>query len=461
MTDHLLAELQDRLGPTGAVRGDAAGPAVETDWSQAMRVVPAIVVYPRSTEDVSAVLSACSRAGRPVVPQGGLTGLTGGAIPVPGCVVVSTDKLAGIEEIDPVSATVTVRAGTTLASVQEAAEPHGLFFPLDLGSRGTCRIGGNLATNAGGNRVLRYGMARELVVSVEAVLADGSVVGGVSKMLKNNTGYDLRGLLIGSEGTLGVITRAVLRLQPLPLTRLVALCGLPDFARTLTFLRAARDNLGPALTSFEVMWPSYYDFMHDALPVLRRPLADRHGCYVLLEFSGFDPGRDEDRLSGFLATHLQGGVLADAVLATSAKQADDIWAVREAPSEYGRILGPITAFDISFEIPRLQVAVDEIETAIRARWPSIVALFYGHIGDGNLHVVAHVPGEAVQPGGDIAKLVYDITARHGGSISAEHGVGMVKKPYLPLTRTTAELAAMGRIKHALDPARVMNPGKLL
>jgi len=461
MSDSCLAELQAVLGADGVLTGGDVPEGATHDWLGLPAVAPLALLRPRTTEAVSAALAVCHRHRVAVVPQGGMTGLVGGAHPVPGAVALSTDRMAGVIEVDPDTATATVWAGTPLAAVQAAAEEHGLAFPLDLGARGSCTIGGTLGTNAGGNRVIRYGMARDLVVSLEAVLANGTVVGALGKMLKNNTGYDLRHLLIGSEGTLAIVTRAVLKLQARPLTRQVALCGLADFAAVLALLRRARARLGPALTSFEVMWPSFYDFMADRLPGVRRPLAGRHGMYVLVESCGFDPGRDEERLEQALGEAMEAGILDDAAIARSEREAAELWAPREGVSQYGRLLGSIMAFDVGFAIPDLQPAVDEISALLHRSWPGIVALFYGHIGDGNLHVVAHLPGVAAQPEEEVAKAVYGVVAQLRGTISAEHGIGLAKKPYLAVSRSEAELDVLRRIKRALDPERILNPGKVI
>ena len=262
-------------------------------------------------------------------------------------VVLSLDRMTGIEEIDTVMATMTVLAGTPLSTVQAAAEEAGLFFGLDLGARDSCTIGGNLATNAGGNRVIRFGMAREHVLGLEVVLPDGTIVRSLNKMLKNNAGYDLKQFFIGSEGTLGIVTRAVLRLQGKPGAMASAFCGCPDFDAVLALMKVARARMGPSLTSFEVMWPSFYDFM--TMAAFRNcgvPSAEAHGAYVLIESSGLDADQTKDLLQSVLADALEEGSISDAVLAASEKDTKDLWAVRESVSEYGRLMGPLTAFDV-------------------------------------------------------------------------------------------------------------------
>ena len=460
MRDDFIERLRAALGEI-AVGADIPS-RYRQDWSGLPAVEPAVLVRPRSTAEVSATLRIAQDAGVPVVPQGGLTGLAGGAQPIAGGVALSLERMSAIEEIDPVMACMTVQAGAPLQAIQQAAEDAGLMFGLDLGARGSCQIGGNLSTNAGGNRVIRYGMAREHVLGLEVVLADGSVVTSLNKMLKNNAGYDLKQLFIGSEGTLGVITRAVLRLQPRPTHVSTLFCGCRDFDAVLALLSATRSRLGPMLSAFEVMWPSFYDFMCGKLPELRRALAHRHGAYVLLEASGFDAASDTPRVEGLMGDLLEAGLIEDGVMAASEKDARQLWAVRESVSEYSRVLGPYTAFDVSLPTPAMRGAIEDVEGQFRSRWPDGVMLVYGHVGDCNLHIVANVPSAGDrQPSPEITGFVYAAVRAAGGSISAEHGIGLMKKPYLGYSRTPEELRLMGILKAALDPSNILNPGKIL
>ncbi|MCC5970270.1 MAG: FAD-binding oxidoreductase [Pararhodobacter sp.] len=428
------------------------------DWSGLPPVAPLALIRPRSTAEVSVALALCHETGTPVVPQGGLTGISGGAHPVAGAVALSLERMNRVLAVDPQMATLTVEAGCILQSAQEAAQEAGLMLAVDLGARGSCTLGGVIATNAGGNQVLRYGMARDHVLGLEAVLADGTVLTSMNTMIKNNAGLDLKQLFIGSEGLMGVVTQAVMRLQPRPTHSATAFCGCADTGAMLDLLARTRAALGPALISFEVMWPSFYDFMRAGIEATH-PLSGPHGVYVIIEAGGFDVGLRE-RLENCLADAMESGALADAVIAASAREERALWAVREAVAEYGRILGPLTAFDVGLPLECMAGAVAQLEAGIATRWPGARALSYGHMGDSNLHLVVNVPqAGAEQPAGAIKAFVYGMIRDLGGTVSAEHGIGAIKRDYLGYSRSDAEIATMRRLKTALDPHGILNPGK--
>jgi FAD/FMN-containing dehydrogenase len=456
-----IEALLQALGPDVVLVGDAVPARNREDWSGLPPTRPLAVVRPRGTAEVATALRICHAHGQPVTPQGGLTGLCGGARAGEGEVALSLERMVGIEAIDPATATMTVLAGTPLEQVQEAAEAAGFLVPLDLGARGSCAIGGNISTNAGGNRVIRYGMTREMVLGLEAVLADGTVMTSLNKLIKNNAGYDLKHLFIGSEGTLGVVTRAVLRLQPRPRCVHAALCALPNFAAVVELLKGARTGLGPTLSAFEVMWSGYYRFVTSRMPYIRGPLPDGHGLYVLVEAQGTDEAADGARFEAWLERMLEEGFLADAVPARSLGDVKAFWSLRDAAAEFRQVLGPHLSFDIGLPTGEMGAYVEEARASLVAGLPGIVALFYGHIGDGNLHIVAAVPGAASQPKEVIERIVYELVAARGGTVSAEHGIGTTKKPWLPYARTPEELALMRTLKAALDPKGILNPGKVL
>ncbi len=457
--DELVEKLRRELGDTVVTPAEAVPRRHWNDWAGLEPVPPRALLRPATTAELAACLRICHDHRQGVVPQGGLTGLAGGARPEGGAVALSLERLTGIEEIDPATATMTVRAGTVLETAQRAAEEAGFLLPLDLGARGSCQIGGNLATNAGGNRVVRFGMARDMVLGLEVVLADGTVLTGLDRLIKNNAGFDLKQLFIGSEGVLGVVSRAVLRLQPRPRSRSVAFCGLRDFAAVIALLERARTGLGGRLSAFEAMWPGFYALLTGSLPRLRAPLADRHGMYVLLEAQGYDPAADRARFEALLEDLFRDGLVADAVVARSEADIRDLWAVRDAVAEFPRILGRHVNFDIGLVIGSMDAYVAACEPRLAARFPGIRAVFFGHVADGNIHVVTDVP-DGVRVA-EIEAEVYGLVREFGGTISAEHGIGTIKKPYLGHVRSPAEIALMRCLKRSLDPRGILNPGKVI
>lgn len=460
-TAQAVDALIQALGTDVVATGSAIPARRHGDWSGVPASVPRALLRPRTTEQLSRLLKICNELDQPVVAQGGLTGLAGGACCGPEEIALSLERMNAIEEVDAVSGTLTAQAGCTLQAVQEAAEAAGFLFALDLGARGSCTIGGNLSTNAGGNRVIRYGTMRDQVLGIEAVLADGSVVGGLHKMVKNNTGYDFRHLFAGAEGTLGIVTRVVLKLHPQPRSVCTAWCGLSDFRSVTTLLRRAKAELPGGVSAFEVMWPSYLDFMMERVKGLRPPLQGRHGMNVLMESAGADEVHHPAAFEAFLARMLEEGVIEDAAVARSAADARSLWAVRDATAEFPILLPGMAAFDVSFAIADIGRAALECEALLRERWPDGIALVYGHLGDGNLHVIAHADGGRPETRMQIEEVVYDLTRRYRGAVSAEHGIGLLKRKVLGHTRSPAELAAMRAIKQALDPKGILNPGKVI
>ncbi len=429
------------------------------DWAGLSPVVPRALVRPRTPQEVAETLRICNELALGVTPQGGRTGLAAGARPSPGSVVLSLERLAGVEEVDAAAAVMRVRAGTVLAHAQQAALEAGLLLPLDLGARGSCQIGGNLATNAGGNKVIRFGMAREMVLGLEVALADGTLLSNLTTFLKNNAGFDLKQLFIGSEGTLGIITRASLRLQPAPSTRSAAFLAVSGFDAVLEVLRRARRHLAGLLSAFEVMWPEFYELFTGELPHLRRPLRPGLGLYLLVEAQGFEAEADEARLLDLLERLHREGLVVDGAVATSEREVEEFWAVRDAVAEIPRLFGRHLNFDLGLDLRRMHTFAADCRRELGARFPSLRAIVFGHIGDGNLHLVTDLPG-GIEPQA-VEEIVYATVRAHGGSISAEHGIGTIKKPYLGLVRSPEEIAAMRRLKQALDPRGILNPGKVL
>lgn len=417
------------------------------------------LAYPRNTGEVVSILKFCNEHGIPVQPQGGMTGLAGGGVPAGRCVVVSMERMRAIREIDVSTATMTVEAGAVLEAVQKAADAAELFFPLDLGGRGSCQIGGNVSTNAGGNRVLRFGMARDLVVGIEAVLADGTVIDSLRKVTKNNAGYDLRQLFIGSEGTLGIVTAVVLRLFPKPRSTCTSLCAVAHYDGVLKLLQHVRSGFGCQLTAFEVMWPSFYRLATEGLG-RNPPLTFGAGAYVLVETMGMDPEADLVHFETVTANSFATGIVSDSIIAQSTRESLELWKVRDSPGEWRRTSHwPNLSFDVSAPTGEIGALVEDIDRALAKRWPQLSSVYFGHVADGNLHASIST-GMSSVPESDIEDAVYEIAARPRGSISAEHGIGSLKRRFLHCTRSTEEIMLMRTIKKVLDPKGILNPGKI-
>jgi FAD/FMN-containing dehydrogenase len=394
-----------------------------------------------------------------VVTHGGLTGLVHGADTRASDLVLSLERMNAIEEVDPANRTMTVQAGVNLQSAQEEAAAAGLLFALDLGARGSCTVGGNVATNAGGTQVIRYGMAREQVLGLEAVLADGTVLSSMNHMLKNNAGYDLKQLFIGSEGTLGVITRLVLRLRERPRSRCTALLGCDSLESVLRLLRLLDAGLAGQLSSFEVMWRDYYRLVTEAENGPAAPLGPEHAHYVLVESSGAEQGTDQARFEQVLAGALERGLCTDAAIAHSGRERDAFWAIREAVEVINE-LGAVITFDVSLRLQHMEAYVDALRRRLAQEWPGADCWVFGHLGDGNLHLLVRVGAEGADTRQRVEAMAYEPLAALGGSISAEHGIGLEKKSWLGISRDAEEISVMRRIKAALDPRGILNPGKI-
>jgi FAD/FMN-containing dehydrogenase len=455
----IVDALRARLGADKVLTGPDVDARYHVDFSHENACAPLAVLRPASTDEVAAILRECRRARQRVVIQGGLTGLAGGATPQPDEIAISLERLTGIEQIDRAAQTMTVRAGTPLQVVQQAAADAGYLFPLDLGARGSCTIGGNIATNAGGNQVIRFGMMRNLVLGLEAVLADGTVVSSLNKMLKNNAGYDLKQLFIGTEGTLGVVTRAVLRLWPKLPSKVTALCALRGFDDTVQLLHGLQARLGGSLSAFEAMWAGYFHYVLEHMPALRSPFAERHALYALIEIEGTEHAADTARLEGALGESLESGVVADAVLAQSAREAKNLWAIRDGIGDVTPTLQPLLAFDVSLPIDSMPAFLAAVDAAFARFSDPVTNLVFGHIGDSNLHLA--VTTHHARDLGKLCDVVYTAVGEHSGSISAEHGVGTLRRDYLHHSRSAAELEVMRRLKTALDPHGILNAGRVL
>ncbi|WP_084698432.1 FAD-binding oxidoreductase [Muricoccus aerilatus] len=424
-----------------------------------------IVLRPGTTEEVATAVRICAEAGVAIVPQGGNTGLVGGTVSAAHEVLLSLGRMNRIEEVDPLNFTMTVQAGCILANIQAAAEAAGRLFPLSLGAQGSAQIGGNLASNAGGINVLRYGNARELTLGLEVVLADGRVWNGLRALHKDNTGYALKHLFIGSEGTLGIITRAVLKLFP-PLTdRQVAFCALRDPADALALLSMARDRAGEAVTAFEIV-------SGFALEIVTRhaggqdPMAERHPWYALIELAGSgESGALRPVLESVLERAFEAEVVADAAIADSLERAATLWRLREGIPEAQKRAGGSIKHDVSVPVSRIPAFLERAGTAVTAALPGVHVCAFGHLGDGNIHYNLSQP-EGMEKAVFLARweemngIVHDIVADLGGSISAEHGIGLLKARELLRYKDPVELDLMRRVRATLDPRHLLNPGKM-
>ena len=416
-----------------------------------------IIVRPESTEEVSKILSVCNQAGQPVIVHGGLTGLVYGTRTSADQLILSLERMNSIEEIDPVGRTLTCQSGVTLQNIQEKAESENMIFPLDLGARGSCSIGGNISTNAGGNRVIRYGMTRDSVLGIEAVTSDGTILSSMNRMIKNNAGYDLKQLFIGTEGTLGIVTRCVLRLREAPISQNTALVGIEDFSSIVKFLKHIDAGLGGNMSAFEVMWKEFYEMVTNSLDEKSLPLKKNIPYYVLVESMGSDQVKDEEHFESLLQKALEDSVIVDAVLAKSEKERKALWAFRDDVEKQAQY-GPTVMFDVSLPINEMEEYVSKVDLNLQKYWKDFHHIVWGHLADGNLHLVVGTGDLESDTIKKIENSVYEPLELIGGSISAEHGIGLEKKPYLHLSRSEEEINYMKALKDTFDPKGILNPG---
>jgi FAD/FMN-containing dehydrogenase len=454
----MYRRLADALGHDCVLSRQVAAERSCSYWDQRPRRVSALV-RPRSTAEVALAMRICHAHRQPIVVLGGLTGCVEGATSDCDDVAISLEAMNRVEEIDAVGRTATVQSGVVLQRLQEAASEHDLLFPLDLGARGSCTIGGNVSTNAGGINVIRYGMMRELVLGLEAVLADGTIVSSLNRMLKNNAGYDLKQLFIGSEGTLGVVTRVIVRLFERPTSCNSAMVSVARFSHVVDLLRRLQRQMGGQLSSFEVMWGDYFRTVTQP-GRHRAPMLRDHAYYVMLQADGSAAESDQDRFTSAIGEALQDGLVADAVLPRSEAERRALWTIRE---DFSALLvePPVFLYDVSLPIRDMESYVAEVQARIRARWPRSFCHVLGHIGDGNLHLFVKPEGDGPGLHALADEEVYEPLRAYGGSVSAEHGIGSEKVSRLHISRSPEEIDLMRRLKAALDPLGLLNPGKVL
>ena len=455
---NLVKKIREVVGNKGLLTGNAVSDRKAGIWIDD-QIKADILVRPENTSELSKVLNLCNKSKQPVVPHGGLTGLVESAITSKEEVIISSERMTKIEEVDPIGRTLTAQSGVKLQTIQEAAEEEGMFFPLDLGARGSCTIGGNASTNAGGNRVVRYGMARELILGLEAVLADGTVISSMNKMLKNNAGYDLKQIFIGSEGTLGIISRVVVRLQEKPLSQNTALVAANSFDQVSRLLKHVDAGLGGNLTAFEVMWNDFYLLVTRPPAKNLPPLEKNYAYYVLVEYCGSDQTKDSDHFNEILDKALEKKIIKDAVIAQNEIDRLKFWAIRDDVEQQFQY-GPVKIFDVSLPINSMELYIKEVRSNMSKHWSDFHCTVFGHLADGNLHIITAVGSDDSKSIKLMEECVYEPLRSIRGSVSAEHGIGLEKKNYLTISRTEEEVALMKTLKKTIDPNRILNPGKV-
>ena len=476
----IIDQLKSIVGADHVLSAAAVAERATHFWDPSPMVAMALV-RPANTDEVSAVLKACHQRNQSVVTHGGVTGLVDGDKSTEQDIILSLERMRAIESVDVTGRTMTVQAGCILQNVHEAAKDAGLLYGLDLGARGSCTIGGNISTNAGGLSVLRYGMTRDQILGLECVLADGTVLSSMNAMIKNNAGYDLKQLFIGSEGTLGVVTRAVLRLRPDTPTVNTAIVAFDNFDQIKATLMHVSSALNAELNAFEIMWNDYYHLSTD--PTIkgtsRAPLPGDSHAYAIIESRGADETTDAEKFIRTMEQAFEKELITDAAIAQSEAERSDIWQIRENVDLTLRHQ-PAFNFDISLPVNSMQSYLDQITSTLRELWSDVIVYAYGHMADSNLHItVVPKPENFIKnPDEPISRVqtcneteaqwykqsnrvLFEALAELGGSISAEHGIGLLKKQYLPYSRTAEEISTMQLLKRSLDPKNILNPGKIV
>lgn len=458
---NIINELQQKLGTQKVLTGEAVKERYVHIWKMNEPLKAAAVVLPENTKDISETLKICHENHQPVVVHGGLTNLVGSTETTENEVVISMEKMNQIEEVDEKSRTMTVQAGVILQNIQEAAKAKDLLFPLNFGAKGSAQIGGIISTNAGGLRVFRYGMTRNLILGLEAVLADGTVISSLKKIIKDNSAYDLKQLFIGSEGTLGVITKAVLKLSEAPKSRNSAFVGFDDYEKVIAFLKFMDSGLAGLLSGFELIWKKTYQVLTTPPATQKPPLPYNYNYYVLLESLGSDPEKDRARFQELLENALKKDLILDATIADTESDLNWFWTIREDVHPLNSLSPFSQHFDISLPIPKIGEVIGEITKKLEALPEVELAGPFGHVADGNIHFIVGKKNGSKELTNQINEIVYSPLKALGGSVSAEHGIGLHKKNYLSLCRTEEEIGLMRILKKALDSRGILNRGKVI
>ena len=456
---NLLTAIEKIVGPRGVILGDdlraRAASTLDPSANQALALI-----RPESSEELSAVMKLCHDQKQPIVIQGGMTGLVEGGTAQKGELAISLERMNKIQGIDLAGQTMTVEAGATIQAVQENALSHDLLFPVDWGARGTAMVGGAIATNAGGNTVVRYGMMRDQVLGLEVVLADGTILSSMNALLKNNTGYDLKQLFIGSEGTLGIVTKAVLRLRADLKFKQTALIAVETFDGIIDVFSRLQTGLSGALSAFEVMWKDHYEMIvteggHQWI------LPKGYPYYAVVEASGANDDADAEQFQSLLGEAMEADLIVDAVICGSDSQRDSVWAIREDVDTFLRVLHPPIPFDVSVPISNMERYVDNVCQDMREQMPNAKGTVFGHLGDNNIHFCWTAGSDDPAEKAKVSKIVYKNLERFNGSVSAEHGIGLSKRDYLKFSRNAVELEWMARLKALFDPENLLNPGRVI
>ncbi|RMG77498.1 MAG: FAD-binding oxidoreductase [Bacteroidetes bacterium] len=460
MSEKIIQALEEAIGAEHILTGEEVAGRLFQVWVTDRPLEAKAVIFPRTTAHVSEICRIAYQYNQTIVVHGGLTNLVGATAARPADLVVSMEKMDAIEEVDPVTRTMTVQAGAILENIQSAAREEGLLFPLNFGAKGSAQAGGFISTNAGGLRVLRFGMTRNLVLGLEVVLPDGTVLSSLKKIIKDNSGYDLKQLFIGAEGTLGIVTRAVFRLQELPKSRNSAFVGCRDFDQVIRFLKFADQNLAGALSGFELIWgDTYRDWTSPPSP-FAPPLPHGYAFYVLMETLGADPDKDRDTLYDLLEKALETDLILDGAPAQTESDLRWFWNIREDVAVLNGLCQNAQHFDISLPVTFFGSYVEGVKEKLAAQLGLSRVYAFGHLADGNIHFIISKPDAGPELRDRINEIVYRPLQALGGSVSAEHGIGLDKKAWLPICRTPAEIETMKLLKKTFDPKGLLNPGRI-
>ena len=455
----VIEKLIEALGKHKVLSRQQAAERITGVFGKANSLDVKALVLPESTHDVSVALKICNEYKQAVVPQGGLSNVVNSATANYQEIAISLEKMNAIQQPDKVNQFVEAEAGVILENLHQKVKESGFIFPLDLGAKGSCMIGGNIATNAGGLQALRYGVMRNLVLGLEVVLPDGTILNNLNPVLKNNTGYDLKHLFIGSEGTLGIITRAILKLSPAPVYFSTSFIALENFDNSLQLLNKARKFFGDKLTSFEILWPAFYGLLTNERSGNKKVMPDHYPLYILMEIAGSDPAIPS-QLEEFLETAMNDNIVLDAVFAQQSEDRKQFWQIREKVDHVLAEHNPVFLFDVSLPVSGMEQFAATVNRELNKNFDNVYCYIFGHIGDGNLHLMINC-GEGNDSAKELVeKIVYAPLKSIYSSVSAEHGIGLSKKKWLEFSKSPQEIALMKSIKKLLDPNNIMNPGKI-